>query len=76
MLNPFDKPNSQGEWPYDATEHFSREELAQAVYWRGHFCPTIRGRSDHCPHTPPCPNVPICLEEIAWYLRHRQELTR
>jgi len=68
-------PNTAGEWPYDSSEHFTEDEYAEALRLRTTVTSAsdLRRRDD-CPHTPPCPNVRICLEEIAWYLRHRVEL--
>lgn len=73
------KPNDRGEYPYDPRESFTPEELERALELRNRFGPdpaTIRetGRTDHCPHRPACPSVQVCVEEIAWYLRHQAEL--
>lgn len=72
-------PDASGEYPYDAFEKFSEHELARAADLRATVPATRRGFSkvfDQCPHTPACPNVRVCIEEIAWYLRHRPELER
>lgn len=58
------QPNADGEWPYDPTEAFTVDDIEVAASWRG----------DTCPHAPPCPTVQVCVEEVAWYLRHRREL--
>ena len=70
MLNP------SGEHPFDPTEQFSVEELQSALEWRQSIQPSdLRThRRDLCPHRPPCPTVAVCVEEIAWYLRHRKDL--
>lgn len=64
-----------GEWPYDPTETFSGDELAEAYRLRRFVTPasTLK-RRDSCPHTPACPNARVCIEEIAWYLRHQAEI--
>lgn len=64
-----------GEWPYDPAETFSEAELAEAYRLRKFVtpAPTLR-RRDSCPHPQPCPNVRVCIEEIAWYLRHKAEI--
>ena len=72
-------PNAGSEHPYDSTETFSRDELHAAFELRQRIAPdrdTIlkTKRRDHCPHTPRCPNGRVCVEEIAWYLRHRVRL--
>lgn len=63
-----------GEWPY-VPETFSAEELAEAYRLRRFVtpAPTLK-RRDHCPHATPCPNGRVCVEEIAWYLRHQAEI--
>ncbi len=62
-------------WPYDPTEVFSAEELERARQLRLEVGPQKVGdRLDSCPHTPACPSVSICIEEIAWYLRHKFEI--
>jgi len=63
------------EWPFDPTETFTGEELARAYELRRFVspAPTLK-RRDHCPHVPPCPNARVCIEEIAWYLRHQAEI--
>ncbi len=68
-------PNANGEYPYDASEKFSAGELERARDWRTEVGPrTVGDRTDSCPHTPACPNARVCIEEIAWYLRHKREL--
>lgn len=70
-------PDPSGEYPYDPAEKFSDDELARAAELRTSVPAVRRGRSnvfDQCPHTPACPNVKVCIEEIAWYLRHRTNL--
>lgn len=63
------------EYPYDPTEVFSGAELAEAARLRKFVTPhpSLR-RRDHCPHATPCPNGRVCVEEIAWYLRHQQRI--
>ncbi len=62
------EPEASGEWPYDPSEPpFTEAELENAREWR------TRGSHDTCPHTPGCPTVAVCVDEIAWYLRHRVE---
>lgn len=75
MLNHF----ANGEYPYDPAETFSAAEIDDAKRWRLLATPDRMtrkqlGRTDNCPHQPQCPNVRVCLEEIAWYLRHQKEL--
>lgn len=68
-------PDRLGEYPYDPTEMFSADELAAARQLRESVGPVKVGdRIDSCPHTPACLNVYVCIEEIAWYLRHKSEL--
>lgn len=63
------------EHPFDASETFTADELARARELREMVGPRkVDERIDSCPHTPPCPSVKICIEEIAWYLRHKAEL--
>jgi len=62
-----------------SAETFTAEELATALALRQSVTPdreTVRrlNRRDQCPHQPACASLPICVERIAWYLRHRQEL--
>lgn len=61
-------PRPSGEWPYDPHETFSEAELDHAQWWR------IHGAHNTCPHQPACPTLAVCVEEIAWYLRHRIEI--
>lgn len=64
-----------GEWPYDPTETFSQDELTEAYRLRRFVTPSPSlKRRDSCPHLTPCPNVRVCVEEIAWYLRHQTEI--
>lgn len=70
-------PDHFGEYPHDLNEAFSAVELERAADLRGSVPPTRRGLSrvfDQCPHSPACPSVKICIEEIAWYVRHRTNL--
>lgn len=63
------------EFPFDPKETFSAEEIERARELRDLVGPVkTKDRFDSCPHTPPCPTEAICLEEIAWYLRHKTEL--
>jgi hypothetical protein len=63
---------------HDASdESYSLEELERARDLRKSVPPTRRGRTtvfDQCPHTPACPTLAECIENIAWYLRHRKEI--
>lgn len=68
-------PDENGEYPYDPTETYSDEDLARAKHFRMMFKPS-HGRPDRCPHAPVCPNMRVCLESIAWYLRHYQEIEK
>lgn len=65
--------DANGEYPYDAAETFTIEDIDKAKHFRSYVKPRI-GRPDHCPHDPRCPNVTVCLEEIAWYIRHMREI--
>ncbi len=57
------------------TERFSQEELQDAMDLRDKIQPDpYLRRRDQCPHTELCPNVAMCIEAIAWYLRHRDEI--
>lgn len=68
-------PNTAGEWPYDSSEVFSVDELTEAARLRQRVTPLHNlKRRDSCPHTPPCPGARVCIEEIAWYLRHRKDI--
>lgn len=64
--------------PSRSAETFSAEELAAARRLRRSVWPdpeTRRklNRDDQCPHQPMCLSVQVCIEEIAWWLRHRAE---
>ena len=65
-------PNTAGEYPYDPSERFSVEEREAAGRLRKDVKPDPDGSK--CPHTPRCPSVNVCLEEIAWYLRYRRDI--
>lgn len=54
---------------------FTVEELEYAAALRQSVSPApdVR-RRDRCPHTPACSSIEVCIEAIAWYLRHRAEL--
>lgn len=67
------QPDATGQWPYDPTETFTADDLAEAAVWRAQKR-RVGLRHDPCPHTPMCPSERACLEEMAWYLRHRREL--
>ena len=58
-------PTASGEYPYDPTETFTEDEIADAAAWLS---------KRPCPHTPACPTARVCVEEFAWYLRHRAAL--
>ena len=66
------------EYPYDPREKFSSDELTAALDLRSSVEGKRRpgGVIDQCPHTPACPTVDVCIEEIAWYLRHKTQLDR
>ncbi len=58
-----------------SVETFTEDELHHAAALRSSVTPAqnIR-RRDRCPHRTPCPNTRVCIEEIAWYLRHQREI--
>lgn len=61
--------------PEPGTETYTTEEIEHATALRQNTVPSSRQRRrDRCPHTPPCPNTTVCIEDICWYLRHRREL--
>lgn len=63
------------EWPYDPSETFSADEITEAYRLRRFVTPAPGlKRRDSCPHLTPCPSVRVCVEEIAWYLRHQVEI--
>ena len=69
--------NHSAEYEYKPFERFTDAELDDARFWRAQYCePDARytTRRDRCPHSPPCPSERVCVEEIAWFLRHRTEL--
>ncbi len=72
-------PLAFGEYPYDPAEKFSLDDLSTAARLRQSHPKTRRGDSmifDQCPHTPACSTVAVCIEEIAWYLRHKHEIAQ
>lgn len=60
-----------------SVETFTEDELQQAAALRQSVTPhaSLR-RRDRCPHRVPCENTKACIEEIAWYLRHRREIEK
>ena len=70
-------PPESGSVIYDMAEDeppFEEWELERAVDLRRRGHARVGSRGDICPHTPMCPNDEICIENIAWYLRHQQEI--
>ncbi len=62
-----------------SAETFSAEELRRAQQLRQTVWPDPEtrlklNRDDQCPHQPMCPSLQVCVEDIAWYLRHRTAL--
>lgn len=70
-------PDGQGGYLWNPTETFTEAELEHATDLRQRCRPTLRketGQFDRCPHTPACEDVLICIERIAWFVRHWREL--
>lgn len=65
VVNPAEPPFSPAELEH-AADLLSRNRMGRR--------PENGGKMDRCPHTPECPNVIICIEEVAWFIRHHEEI--
>lgn len=71
-MSDFDDVHLNDVFPFDDEPPFTEAELQNALTWRQRVTPDPwHKRRDQCPHDPMCPSLSYCLENIAWYFRHR-----
>lgn len=70
--------DAEGDWSEDEPA-FTEAELEHALDLRQRVTPDPSvahqlGRADRCPHQPECESLTVCVERIAWYLRHQRAI--
>ncbi len=68
--------DSDGIFAFDLNEpDFTADEIANAIAWQKKVLIHYHGaRECQCPHNGCCESISECLEQLAWYFRHRQDI--